>query len=69
MLLLERANVRRRDGSALTADVAGLLDAVRQSRFSPPEESGRAVAVDMVWLTSGPVNGALPVPVPRRGRL
>lgn len=67
MLLLERANVRRRDGSALTADVAGLLDAVRQSRFSPPEESGRAVAVDMVWLTSGPVNGALPVP--RRGRL
>ena len=69
MLLLERASVRRRDGSALTADVAGLLDAVRQSRFSPSEESGRAVAVDMVWLTSGPVKGALPVPVPRRGRL
>ena len=70
MLELERANVRRRDGSALTADVAGLLDAVRQSRFAPAEELGvRAVAVDMVWLTSGPVNGALPVPVLRRGRL
>ena len=69
MLLLERAAVRRRDGSALTADVGGLLDAVRQSRFSPPEDSGRAVAVDMVLLTSAPVSGALPVPVPRRGRL
>ena len=70
MLLLERAEVRRRDGSALTADVAGLLDAVRQSRFSPAaEEGGRAIAVDMVWLTSAPANGELPVPVPRRGRL
>jgi hypothetical protein len=69
MLLLERADVRRRDGSALTADVGGLLDAVRQSRFSPPEDVGRAVAVDMVWLTSAPVSGALPVPAPRRGRL
>lgn len=69
MLLLERADVRRRDGSALTADVGGLLDAVRQSRFSPAEDVGRAVAVDMVWLTSAPVSGALPVPVPRRGRL
>lgn len=69
MLLLERADVRRRDGSALTADVGGLLDAVRQSRFSPPEDVGRAVTVDMVWLTSAPVSGALPVPVPRRGRL
>jgi hypothetical protein len=69
MLLLERANVRRRDGSALTADVGGLLDAVRQSRFSPPEDVGRAVAVDMVWLTSAPVSGALPLPAPRRGRL
>ncbi len=69
MLLLERADVRRRDGSALTADVGGLLDAVRQSRFSPAEDVGRAVAVDMVWLTSTPVSGALPVPVPRRGRL
>lgn len=70
MLELERADVRRRDGSALTADVGGLLDAVRQSRFAPSEEpGGRAVAVDMVWLTSGPVSGALPVPVSRRGRL
>lgn len=70
MLLLERAEVTRRDGSALTADVAGLLDAVRQSRFSPAAEEGvRAVAVDMVWLTSAPVSGELPVPVPRRGRL
>jgi hypothetical protein len=71
MLILERANVRRRDGSPLTADVAGLLDAVRQSRFAPPEEpGGRAVAVDMVWLTSGPVSDGLPVPAaPRRGRL
>ncbi len=69
MLLLERADVRRRDGSALTADVGGLLDAVRQSRFSPADDGGRAVAVDMVWLTSAPVSGALPVPVPRRGRL
>ena len=68
VLLLERADVRRRDGSALTADVGGLLDAVRQSRFSPPEDGGR-VAVDMVRLTSAPVSGALPVPVPRRGLL
>ncbi len=72
MLELERANVRRRDGSALTADVGGLLDAVRHSRFAPSEApSDRAVAVDMVWLTSAPVSGSppLPVPVPRRGRL
>jgi hypothetical protein len=72
LLVLERANVRRRDGSALTADVAGLLDAVRQSRFAPAEEpGGRAVAVDMVWLTSGPpVSDALAaVQGPRRGRL
>ena len=70
MLVLERANVRRRDGSALTADVAGLLDAVRQSRFATAEEpGGRAVAVDMVWLTSAPVSAELPVPAPRRGRL
>ena len=72
MLLLERAKVRRRDGSALTADIAGLLDAVRQSRFSPAaEEGGRAVAVDMVWLTSAPANAndELPAPEPRRGRL
>ena len=71
MLILERANVRRRDGSALMADVAGLLDAVRQSRFAPAEEGVRAVAVDMVWLTSAsaPISGELPVPAPRRGRL
>jgi len=70
MLLLERADVRRRDGSALTADVGGLLDAVRQSRFAVAEEpGGRAVAVDMVWLASAPVSGGLPVPAPRRGRL
>ena len=72
MLLLERANVRRRDGSAQTADVGGLLDAVRHSRFTAPEASAsRAVAVDMVWLTSAPVSDELPVPVlvPRRGRL
>jgi hypothetical protein len=70
LLQLERAKVRRRDGSALTADVGGLLDAVRQSRFAPPEEpGGRAVAVDMVWLTSAPVSAELPGPAPRRGRL
>jgi hypothetical protein len=72
LLVLERANVRRRDGSAMTADIAGLLDAVRQSRFAPAEEpGGRAVAVDMVWLTSGPVSDELAVPAvpaPRRGR-
>jgi hypothetical protein len=67
-LVLERADVRRRDGSALTADVGGLLDAVRHSRFAPVEEPrARAVAVDIVWLTSAPVSGA--VPAPRRGRL
>ena len=69
LLLLERAAVRRRDGSALTADVGGLLDAVRQSRFSPPDDPGRAVAVDIVWRTSAPVSGALPARAPRRGRL
>jgi len=72
MLLLERADVRRRDGSAFTSDVAGLLDAVRQSRFAPSEEpGGRAVAVDMVWLTSAPVTDELQaqVQLPRRGRL
>jgi hypothetical protein len=69
-LQLERAEVRRHDGLALTADVGGLLDAVRQSRFAPTEETrGRAVAVDMVLLTSAPATGALPAPAPRRGRL
>ena len=38
-------------------------------RWGQPEDIGRAVAVDMVLLTSAPVSGALPVPVPRRGRL
>jgi hypothetical protein len=73
LLVLERAAVRRRDGSALTADIAGLLDAVRQSRFAPAEEpGGRAVAVDMVWLTSSaPVSDGLAAAVQgaRRGRL
>ena len=71
MLVLERANIRRRDGSAFTADIAGLLDAVRESRFAPAEEpGGRAVAVDMVWLTSAPVSAELAaVQGPRRGRL
>ena len=50
-LLMERSNILRSDGSALVADVGGLLDAVRQSRFAPTED--RAVAVDMVWLTLG----------------
>jgi hypothetical protein len=51
LLLMERSNVLRSDGSAMVADVGGLLDAVRQSRFAPTED--RAVAVDMVWLTIG----------------
>jgi hypothetical protein len=72
LLVLEPARVRRRDGSALTADVDGLLDAVRQSRFAPAEEPGRAVTVDMVWLTSAPApaaTGELQLPALRRGRL
>lgn len=70
MLLMERASVKRRDGSALAADVGGLLDAVRQSRFAPSEEhASRAVAVDMVWLTSAPVSDERPARAPRHGRL
>ncbi len=70
MLLMDRASVRRRDGSALAADIGGLLDAVRQSRFAPSEEhASRAVAVDMVWLTSAPVSDARPARAPRHGRL
>jgi hypothetical protein len=49
-LVMEPSNVLRSDGSAIVADVRGLLDAVRQSRFAPYEED-RATAVDMVWLT------------------
>src|SRR5204863_6797942 len=40
LLILERANVRRRDGSALTAEVPGLLKAVGQSRLAPAEAPG-----------------------------
>ncbi len=45
------AQKRKRTGGRDAEHVAALLDAVKQSRFAPAQgQSGRPVAVNMVWL-------------------
>jgi len=51
VLMSERASVRRHDAAVQTDDVSSVLNAVKQSRFSPAQASaGVPVAVNMVWV-------------------
>jgi hypothetical protein len=51
LLQWQRSTVLRQASTAQASDVAALLAAVQQSRFTPAQEpGGRAVAVNMVWL-------------------
>jgi hypothetical protein len=51
VLFSERASVRRHDTAVQTGDVSSVLNAVKQSRFSPAQAvDGAPVAVNMVWL-------------------
>lgn len=51
LLLPPPAARRHKRGHTDADDVAALLDAVKQSRFTPAQgQSGRPVAVNMVWL-------------------
>jgi len=51
VLMSERASVRRHDTAVQTDDVSSVLNAVKQSRFSPAQATdGAPVAVNMVWV-------------------
>jgi anti-sigma factor RsiW len=51
LLFAERASVRRHDTAVQTGDVSSVVNAVKQSRFSPAQAvDGAPVAVNMVWL-------------------
>jgi hypothetical protein len=51
VLLSERASVRRHDTAVETDDVSSVVNAVKQSRFTPAQGvDGAPVAVNMVWL-------------------
>lgn len=52
LLLPDEAAVDRRASGHADSDVAALLHAVKQSRFTPAQQgsAGRPVAVNMVWL-------------------
>lgn len=51
VLMSERASVRRHDTAVETGDVSSVVNAVKQSRFTPAEAvAGAPVAVNMVWV-------------------
>jgi Putative zinc-finger len=51
VLFSERASVRRHDTAVETDDVSSVVNAVKQSRFSPAQAiDGEPVAVNMVWV-------------------
>jgi anti-sigma factor RsiW len=51
VLFAERASVRRHDTAVQTDDVSSVINAVKQSRFSPAQAmDGAPVAVNMVWV-------------------
>ena len=51
VLFAERASVRRHDTAVQTGDVSSVVNAVKQSRFSPAQATdGAPVAVNMVWV-------------------
>jgi hypothetical protein len=51
LLFSERASVRRHDTAVQTDDVSSVVNAVKQSRFSPAQAvDGAPVAVNMVWV-------------------
>ena len=51
VLFAERASVRRHDTAVQTGDVSSVVNAVKQSRFSPAQAvDGAPVAVNMVWV-------------------
>jgi len=51
VLFSERASVRRHDTAVQTGDVSSVVNAVKQSRFTPAQSmDGVPVAVNMVWV-------------------
>lgn len=51
VLFSERASVRRHDTAVQTGDVSSVVNAVKQSRFTPAQSmDGAPVAVNMVWV-------------------
>jgi hypothetical protein len=51
LLFSERASVRRHDTAVQTDDVSSVVNAVKQSRFTPAQAvDGAPVAVNMVWV-------------------
>ena len=77
VLLSERASVRRHDTAVEDDDVSSVVNAVKQSRFSPAQAvDGVPVAVNMVWLLArttvkAPVKASAralvePTPLPAR---
>jgi anti-sigma factor RsiW len=51
VLMSERASVRRHDAAVQTDDVSSVLNAVKQSRFTPAQGTdGAPIAVNMVWV-------------------
>lgn len=51
VLMSERASVRRHDAAVQIDDVSSVLNAVKQSRFTPAQGTdGAPVAVNMVWV-------------------
>jgi hypothetical protein len=51
LLFSERASVRRHDTAVQTGDVSSVVNAVKQSRFTPAQAvDGAPIAVNMVWV-------------------
>jgi hypothetical protein len=51
VLFSERESVRRHDTAVQTGDVSSVVNAVKQSRFTPAQSmDGAPVAVNMVWV-------------------
>ena len=79
VLFSERESVRRHDTAVQTDDVSSVVNAVKQSRFTPAQSvDGAPVAVNMVWVLARttvkasaalvaeppPVRSAVPAPRP-----
>ena len=79
VLFSERESVRRHDTAVQTDDVSSVVNAVKQSRFTPAQSvDGAPVAVNMVWVLArttvkasaalvaepAPVRSAVPAPRP-----
>jgi len=79
VLFSERESVRRHDTAVQTDDVSSVVNAVKQSRFTPAQAvDGAPVAVNMVWVLARttvkasaalvaeppPVRSAVPAPRP-----